>query len=68
MELPKHITHTIQLILTMKTNIESRASLFITNLENHFIIFGQSWIKDHKIIIDMTNNFLAFWLGHYIYI
>ena len=25
-------------------------------------------MKKYKVIIDITNNFLAFWLGHYIYI
>ena len=25
-------------------------------------------MKKHRVIIDMTNNFLAFWPGHYIYI
>lgn len=32
------------------------------------MIFDQSWIKKYKIIIDITNNFLAFWYSHYIYI
>ena len=32
------------------------------------MIFCQLWMKKHDIIIDMTNNSLAFWPGHCIYI
>ena len=32
------------------------------------MILGQSWIKKHKVIIDMTNKSLIFWPDHYIYI
>ena len=35
---------------------------------NHPIILGQPWIKKHGVIINMTNNFLTFWPGHYTYI
>lgn len=32
------------------------------------MIFSQSWMKKHRVIINMINKFLAFWLGHYIHI
>ena len=32
------------------------------------MIFGQLWIKKYRVIIDMTNNSLAFWPGHCTYI
>ena len=32
------------------------------------MILGQSWMKKYEVIIDMTNNFLAFWPGHYTHI
>ena len=32
------------------------------------MIFSKSWIKKHKVIIDITNNFLIFWPNYYIYI
>lgn len=32
------------------------------------MIFDQLGIKKHRIIIDMTNNFLVFWPDYYIYI
>ena len=28
------------------------------------MILGQPWMKKHGVIIDMTNNSLAFWPGH----
>ena len=33
-------------------------------MENHLIILGQPWIKKLRVIIDITNNFLAFWPSH----
>ncbi len=32
------------------------------------MIFGQPWMKKHGVIINMTNDSLAFWPGHYIQI
>lgn len=27
--------------------------------------FNQSWMKKYRIIINMTNNAITFWFGHY---
>lgn len=32
------------------------------------MIFDQSWIKKHKVIIYIINNFLIFWFSDYTYI
>ena len=32
------------------------------------MILGQPWMKKHGVIIDMANNFLAFWPGNCTYI
>ena len=32
------------------------------------MILGRPWMKKHGVIIDITNDFLAFWLGHYTHI
>ena len=42
--------------------------MLIIKLENHPIILSQFLIKKHGIIIDIINNFLAFWPEHCIYI
>ena len=38
--------------------------MLITKLGNYPLIFGRPWMKKHRVIINMTNNFLAFWPGH----
>ena len=64
----KPITHAICPTLTVGTHTESHTPLLITKLENHPIILGRPWMKKHGVIIDMINNFLAFWPGYYTYI
>lgn len=32
------------------------------------MILGQSWIKKHRVIINIKNNFLAFWPSYCIHI
>ena len=64
----KPIIHTIYSILTISTHTKSFILLLIMKLENHPIIFGQPWMKKYGTIIDIINNFLAFWLDYCIYI
>ena len=64
----KPITHAIYPTLTVGDHIESLAPLLITKLRNYLMILGQPWMKKHGVIIDMTNNSLAFWPGHYTHI
>ena len=42
--------------------------MLIIKLRNYLIILGQPWIKKHKVIIDMINDFLAFWPSYCIHI
>ena len=32
------------------------------------MILGQPWMKKHRVIIDMTNHFLAYWSSYYRYV
>ena len=57
----KLITHAIYLIVTFDIYIESLALLLITKLKNHPMILDQPWMKKHRVIINMINDFLAFW-------
>ena len=60
----KPITHAIYPTLTISIHTENLASLLITKLRNHPMILGRPWMKKHGVIIDMTNDSLAFWPGH----
>ena len=60
----KPITHAIYPTLTVGTHTESLAPLLITKLGNHPMILGRPWMKKHGVIIDITNDSLAFWPGH----
>ena len=64
----KLITHAIYPIFTVGIHIESLDFLFITKLGNHPMILSQPWMKKYGVIIDMINDFLAFWPGHCIHI
>ena len=39
--------------------------MLITKLGQHQIILGKLWMKKHGVILDMQNNRLSFWPGHY---
>ena len=60
----KPIIHAIYLILIIGTDTKSLAFLLITKLGNYSMIFSQLLMKKYGVIINMTNNFLAFWLGY----
>lgn len=64
----KPITHTIYLKLIVGTHTKSFAFLFIIKLRHYSMIFGQLSIKKYRNMINMTNNIITFWLGHYTYI
>lgn len=40
----------------------------MTKLENYLMIFSQLLIKKYMVIINIINNFLAFWPSYCIYI
>ena len=64
----KPITHAIYPTLTVGTHTKNLALLLIKKLRNYPIILGQLWMKKYRVIIDMTNNSLTFWLGYCIHI
>lgn len=64
----KLITHAIYPTLTICTYTKILVYLPITKSGYYPIIIGWPWIKEHEVIINKTNNFLAFWLGHCIHI
>ena len=57
----KPSTHAICPILPFGTHTKNLALLLITKLGNYLMILGQPWMKKYGVIIDITNNFLAFW-------
>ena len=67
-KIAKIISHAIHPTLTIDNHTANFVLLFISKLRNHLIIFDQPLIKKNKINIDMTNDFLTFWSGHYIYV
>ncbi len=62
------IIHTSYFTLTIDTHTKSLTPLLITKLGNYLMILGRPWIKKYGVIIDMTNDSLAFWTGHCIHI
>ena len=39
--------------------------MLITKLGQHQIILGKPWMKKHGVILDMQNDRISFWPGHY---
>ena len=62
------ITLAIYPTLTVGTHTESFTPLLITKLGNHPMILGRLWMEKQGVIIDITNNSLAFWPDHYTHI
>ena len=54
------ITHAIYPTLTVQGHTESLAPFLITNLGQHLLILGKSWIWKHDVILDMSYNKLIF--------
>ena len=59
------VTHTIYPTMTVQDHRETVTSMLVTKLDQHQIILEKLWIKKHGAILDMKNNQLSFWLGHY---
>lgn len=64
----KLVTYAIYSILAIGIYIKSIAFLFITKLRYYPITFDCLVIKKHEMIIDMTNNAIVLWSGHYTYV
>ena len=59
------VTHAIYPIMTVKNHRETTTPMLITKLGQHQIIFGKPWMKKHGAVLDMRNDQLTFWPGHY---
>ncbi len=56
----KFITHVIYSNLTVQDHTIDTASMLITRLNQHQIIFGKTWMNKTDLVIDMRINFLRF--------
>ncbi len=56
----KLITHVIYLNLTIQDHTVNIASMLITQLEQHQMILGKTWMNKTDLVIDMQINFLQF--------
>ena len=60
-----NVTHAIYPTMTVQDHREMTTPMLITKLGQHQIILGKHWMKKHGVILDMQNNWLSFWPGHY---
>ena len=60
-----NVTHAIYPTMTVKDHRETTTPMLITKLGQHQIILGKPWMKKHGVILDMRNDRLGFWPGHY---
>jgi len=56
----KLITHVIYSNLTIQDHTVNIASMLITQLEQHQMILGKTWMNKTDLVIDMQINFLQF--------
>ena len=59
------VTHAIYLTMTVQDHRETTTPMLITELGQHQIILGKPWMRKHGVILDMRNDRLSFWPGHY---
>ena len=59
------VTHAIYSTMTVQDHRETTTPMLITKLGQHQIIFGKPWMGKHGVILDMRNDQLSFWPGHY---
>ena len=52
----------------MENYIKTLASLPITKLGQHLIILGYFWMNKHKVLLDIINNSITFFLRFYIHL
>ena len=60
-----NVTHAIYPTMTVKDHRETTTPMLITKLGQHQIIFRKPWMKKHGAVLDMRNDRLTFWPGHY---
>ena len=51
--------------MTILDHKETTTPMLITKLGQHQIILGKPWMKKHGAVLDMQNDRLNFWPGHY---
>ena len=59
------VTHAIYPTMMVKDHRETTTPMLITKLGQHQIILRKPWIKKHGAVLDMKNDRLTFWPGHY---
>ena len=60
-----NITYAIYPTMTIQDHKETTTPMLITKLGQHQIILGKPWMKKHGAVLDMRNDRLIFWPGHY---
>ena len=60
-----NVTHAIYPTMTILDHKETTTPMLITKLGQHQIILGKPWMKKHGAVLDMKNDRLSFWPGHY---
>ena len=59
------VTHVIYPTMTVQEHRETTTPMLITQLGQHQIILGKPWMKKHSVILNMQNNWISYWPGHY---
>ena len=60
-----NVTHAIYPTMNILDHKETTTPMLITKLGQHQIILGKPWMKKHGAVLDMKNDRLSFWPGHY---
>ncbi len=61
----KSVTHAIYLTFSMGKHTESLSPLLITKLGQYSMILSYLWIKKHRVLLDIVNNFITFFPESY---
>lgn len=62
------IIYTVYQILSIKNHIKNLAPFFITKLRQQLIIIGYLWIKKYKVLLNIINNSITFFLEYFIHL
>lgn len=62
------IIYTVYQILSIKNHIKNLAPFFITKLRQQLIIIGCLWIKKDKVLLNIINNSITFFLQYFIHL
>ena len=62
-----NVTHTIYPTMSILNPKKTTTPMLITKLSQHQIIFRKPKMKKREAVLDMQNDWLSFWPGHYQY-